>query len=806
MHIFLDRDPFAPSVLYSEVWDAFWMRGQWPAHWIGGEAAPDNSPRVWAFRNRFTLENAQTVRVSVAADERYILYLDGEIVGRGSERGDADNWFYDTFDFDLQSGEHIFVAQVWALGEKAPKAQFSTQPGFMLIAHDQNLREALTTGSAPWQVQTLHGLKFIPAVGTFAFLAASVNLQFDGKLHNWGFENGASADDDWKPARELAVAQSAFASFERRAHTHLLKPATLPPQLSELRHVGIARHVSNLENFETAAIPIRQNDNIAPQIEVWNALLRGENRVQIAANTRLRVLVDLENYYCAYPEIVCSGGRDATIRVAWEESLYHTAKRTDKGNRSEIEGKFFNGLRDEFQLDGGQNRLFTTLWWQCGRYIEITIETLENPLTLEIFALRETRYPLFMESSFSCDDNRVLDIVQPMFRALQMCSHETFMDCPYYEQLMYAGDTRLEILTTYATTRDARLPRKFLQLFDASRLPSGLTQSRYPSRWRQVIPPFSLWYVNSLHDFLMYRGDLGFVREMAPGARGVLDAWRGYLNDEGLIQAPHGWNFVDWVPQWRSNAGMPPDGEWGVSCVINWQFVLALNAQAEIEDALGEPLLAQRNRETARHVTAQLVAHFYDEKRELFADDLAHEHFSEHAQCLAILSGLLNAQTLQKIGARLLSDENLSRTTIYFSHYLFEAFRVLERADALFQKLEMWFELKSRGFVTTFESPEPSRSDCHAWGAHPLFHFYSTLLGIRPTTAGFATLEIRPQFAHLNQLRGEMAHPNGFVKADFSRDGERLSGTISLPPGARGTLHWNAQVQTLREGEQNVQF
>ena len=31
-----------------------------------------------------------------------------------------------------------------------------------------------------------------------------------------------------------------------------------------------------------------------------------------------------------------------------------------------------------------------------------------------------------------------------------MCAHETYMDCPYYEQLQYGGDTRLEILATYS--------------------------------------------------------------------------------------------------------------------------------------------------------------------------------------------------------------------------------------------------------------------------------------------------------------------------------------------------------------------
>jgi hypothetical protein len=103
-----------------------------------------------------------------------------------------------------------------------------------------------------------------------------------------------------------------------------------------------------------------------------------------------------------------------------------------------------------------------------------------------------------------------------MVRAMQMCSHETYMDCPYYEQLQYIGDTRLEVLTNYIMMRDDRLPRKAIQMFNASRTLNGLTQSRYPSRLLQVIPPFSLWYVAMLHDFALWKGDQNFYGPCLP--------------------------------------------------------------------------------------------------------------------------------------------------------------------------------------------------------------------------------------------------------------------------------------------------
>jgi alpha-L-rhamnosidase len=152
-------------------------------------------------------------------------------------------------------------------------------------------------------------------------------------------------------------------------------------------------------------------------------------------------------------------------------------------------------------------------------------------------------------------------------RVMEMCSHETYMDCPYYEQLMYVGDTRLEVLVTYTWTTDDLLPRKAIATFGSSRKGPGFTQSRYPCKSEQVIPPFSAWWVAMVHDFAMWRGDLALVRQMLPDVRGVIDAFMDVRNSDGLIAAPLGWNFMDWVPSWKY--GIPKDGDAGVSGLIN---------------------------------------------------------------------------------------------------------------------------------------------------------------------------------------------------------------------------------------------
>jgi hypothetical protein len=318
----------------------------------------------------------------------------------------------------------------------------------------------------------------------------------------------------------------------------------------------------------------------------------------------------------------------------------------------------------------------------------------------------------------------------------------------------------------------------------------------------QIIPPFSLWWIAMVHDYSMWRDDPAFVSNSMPGVRAVIDAFRRWINPDGLVQGATGWNYMDWVQGWY--AGIPPDGVHGVSSVLNLQMVLVLRMAAELEEAFGDIELAQRNRKLADGINKTVIEKFWDESRGMIADDLEKKHFSEHAQCLALIGGSIDGPKREKAIEGLLNAPDLARTTIYFTYYLFETYRMLGRIDRFFDRMGLWYDLKSQGFKTTLETPEPSRSDCHAWGAHPIFHYYASVLGIRPAAPGFASVRIDPQLGTLSHASGKLVHPKGFVTVDFAMESGKLTGTIELPEGVTGTLVCGGKSRTLKSGKQEI--
>ncbi|MFG1909379.1 alpha-L-rhamnosidase C-terminal domain-containing protein [Kribbella sp. NPDC048928] len=756
------------------------------ARWVRAES----SGEVAGFRLRVECAGATEVDVHVSADERYELWLDGELVGRGPSRGEVAHWSFETHRLRLAAGGHWFAARVWSLGDEAPLAQLSLGDGptFLLAAESVSGDAVeLDTGTADWRAAALPGHGLLPKGDGYGCGARHVS---DGRTFPWGWQTGQD-NLNWPAA----------AAGARAGTGRSLVPGRLPAPAERWASGARVRHVAQHPAGErTRDRVVDAADHLGDEAADWQRLLDGTPLV-VPPQTCRRVLIDLDQYVCAYPFLDLDSGRDAEVRVHWQESLYETEPQAGKGHRDVVQGKLFgrpgleeDGIGDLFIAGGGQEQ-HSTLWWQSGRYVEVLVTTASEPLTISGLRFRETHYPYEDRSRFTASDPRLAQVGQLAFRTLQACSHETTMDCPYYEQLQYAGDTRLQCLIAYATTGDDALARQALRAFAHSQGDDGLVQSRTPARQSSPIPPFTLWWVAMVHDFALWRGDLEFVSELMPAVRAALDAHRRTVDEHGIFHALHGWNFTDWVPGW--DAGVPPgivqDGEvhpdWpgpgtGVSAVLQLQLALVARQAADLESWVGSSDAAAQNSQLADRLLEAADGAFYDADRGLYADNLEHTAFSEHSQSLAVLAGAKYGETalrttLQTLLApieELASIEELApveglapiegraglaRTTVYFDHYLFEALQRIGRSDVLLERLGLWYGLLDRGLRTVIEHPEPTRSDCHAWGAHPLYHYVATLLGVRPTEPGMSAVTVTPQLGGLEWAQGSVPTPYG---------------------------------------------
>jgi hypothetical protein len=711
--VLIDGDPFREDGRKRVVWS----RSNWRASWIG-PTSDVAAPVFFACRRVLSLDAPLACRIHLSADERYALYVNGKLVGRGPERGDLANWFFESYDLELSPGEHRLVAFVWAAGRAAPWAQISAGPGFLLAAEGP-ASKLLDTGVADWECRPIPGIQFIDHPGISHDGYTGKKICVDGRQFPFHAVDGVG--EGWSKALALAPAASGYPCelLSRRA----LRPAVLPPMLSRSVWGLRVRFAEWTKDTQHENRPCLAQANDPQLVASLQSLIDRGRDLLVPAHTRFRAVIDLDDYYCAFPHLRVSDGRNGRLSLRWAESLFLETRRfhDDKGNRDEIEGKHFRGFADHFILDGGRQRHYSTLWWQAGRYVQIECETHEHPLVLHELRLEETRYPLGSLEVPTTSDAAMNAAIRLAVRSLEVGLHETFTDSPYFEQLAYVGDVRLQALCLYTLKADDRPVRKAIELIGASRLPEGFTHSRYPARFTQVIAPYSLLWIGMVHDFARHRGDLRFVASQMPAVRSVLEAFTRYINEQGVLDHLPGWNFVDWSPGFVN--GEPPCDADGLSCPINWQFVMALRWAAELESLLNQPGMSERWSALARSVAANIDRLFWDDATGAWAENTSRTRFSQHAQALGILSGLASSDRVSRAVETLVKPtEPFAAPTIYFLYYINEALRQTGHASAIRERLNVWRELPGRGLRCLPESGEPTRSDCHAWGAHVLVH------------------------------------------------------------------------------------
>jgi alpha-L-rhamnosidase len=388
------------------------------------------------------------------------------------------------------------------------------------------------------------------------------------------------------------------------------------------------------------------------------------------------------------------------------------------------------------------------------------------------------------------------------------------MDTPYWERMQYIGDTRIQALISYTVAGDDRLARQAIQAFNDSRISDGITRSRYPSSVTQIIPTFSLLWIGMVHDFWRYREDDGFVKAQIPGTRTVLDWFLERQRPDGLVGHLPWWPFVDWGKDFAF--GMPPeDTEGGGSAPITLQYIEALRYGAELESTFGDSTRAQRYREAENHAVTAIRKFCWNSTYGLIADTPAQKHHSQHSNILGVWLDVVPPEQQKDVLTKILSVSDagftstgpvpeMTKATYYFRFYLARALEQAGMGDQYLSLLKPWRDMVALGLTTWAEQPEPTRSDSHAWSAHPNFDFLTIVAGIRPKTAGFSSVSVEPHLGMLRNVVSALPTPKGRVEVNYVSKDSGITAEIDLPSNVTGELVWKGKTSSLHPGHQQL--
>lgn len=817
----------------------------WTPDWT---AEDDADVRIVCFRKEFTVEpgalpEQKTIRIS--ADSRYKLYLNGQFVQEGPQKAlSLKEWYVDTAELATYLREGTNVAAVEVLRYPAPNFSNSdarTNDSLLrteianLYIEDPAEGAGSLSGKSGWKCRINREIRIYGEDERPAPIHVQEDVHATEAFSGW---KEAGYDDAAWPG----AAPRMFFDISMSDAPGCLIPRTVPAQRHEEKHfreavclrdpAGIKTEVDPFfyqqakasgmaeaaalaaATKEVGTIPLLEHTEAG--LAAWNAMLQGRGKLTIPAGSTVIVELSAGGLECGYLEYALQGGRGAKIATLCSE-CYATPGKPDpagglkgmlpkpvKGDRTDYRGGKLFGHVSHYTVAGygteAKPEAYEPYWFRTFRYVQMKIETADEPLDILRFAYRATGYPLEVKTNVSASDPDFASIWDISVRTLRRCMHETYMDCPFYEQLQYAMDGRSEILYTYAVSADDRLARQAMEAFRLSQRPDGLTNSDAPTAKGNVIPGFSIYYLLMVHDHMMYFGDKELVKEHLPAIDRILAFFDGHLNELGLVGKIGGpimrskyWSFIDWSTRWNATGGVPTACLKGCGSITmeSLLYLYGLQHTAELTEFVGRSGLAGEYRERAEALRAAIRKTCLGayKGQPMLQDGPGVDEYSVHTQVFAILTGTVTPEEGRAMLRATVGNPELPQASVAFAFYLFRALERCgwyEKTDELW---ELWRQMVRDHMTTCVENDTDARSDCHAWASLLCYELPAVILGVRPTAPGFAAISLRPQMGALTEASGDVITPRGPVHVEWKKDADgacRLHYT--LPEGMRAEL------------------
>lgn len=446
-------------------------------------------------------------------------------------------------------------------------------------------------------------------------------------------------------------------------------------------------------------------------------------------------------------------------------------------------------------------RYITRAGWQSWRsvirrgfrYATLTIrfpQGASEPVRLRGLRCYLNTYPYAYRGQFACSDALLNEIWEISRHTVRLCSEDTFVDCPSYEQTFWVGDARNESLFSYTAFGDHRLARRCLLLAGESLWRSPLVESQVPSGWEDILTAWSLLWTIACEEYYRFTGDRTFLEQVYPAVRQQnANIHERFINGQGLLEI-EAWNMLDWAPMDTPRAG--------VVTHQNMWLVEAWRRSAKMARILGNDAEAELYERWAQELRDAINAHLWDPEKQAYidcihADGRRSTVISQQTQTVAYLCDIVPADR-RALFEKYLTDVPEGWVRVGSPFMMAFTIEALEKAGDIGRILQLirhwWGMMVHAGATSCWETfpgylgqEWPTRSHCHAWSAAPAFALPAYVLGVRPLEAGFARFEVRPFLGDLQWAKGAVPTPYGEVLVSLRREGERILAQVTVPEG-----------------------
>ncbi len=400
-------------------------------------------------------------------------------------------------------------------------------------------------------------------------------------------------------------------------------------------------------------------------------------------------------------------------------------------------------------------------------------------------SLITTYYPVLETAETTTSDEDLNEVLSVCAHTLKYCRQLHHLDSPRHcEPLACTGDYYIESLMTAFSFGDMSLAE-----FDILRTSELLRNND----GRMFHTTYSLIWVRMLYDVYMFTGNMEMLKKCEDALILLLNRFETYIGEDGIIDNPPDYMFVDWIYIDELSMHHPPKAL-GQTC-LNMFYFGALEYAARIFAELSEDAMSEKCTNKKEELRAAVNEVLFDKEKQLYFEGLntktsedklyqfmpqntEKRYYLKHANILAVYFGICNDALAKKLIEKVMTNECPGDYQPYFAHYLFEAIYKNGLRDKYTIALaEIWKpSIKDcrKGLAEGFVKPEPTYvfDHSHAWGGTPLYSVPKAILGLEIVKPGMSEISLSPSLLGLKDAEVELLTPYGKVVCKLAENAE----------------------------------
>ena len=555
----------------------------------------------------------------------------------------------------------------------------------------------------------------------------------------------------------------------------------------EFIRAGRCRTKEDLSNFSTKLHPVN------------NSLFDGVKLRSLSA-----VVHDIQSQAVFSPETIlmqaspAEGDHEMIFDMGVEVSGFLSFSVESAGN-AEIDFRFFEYLASGVpeipdDLDTSLRYLcasgrgeFRSLVRRGFRYIAIRSRA-GTEVKISGLYVDEQLFPLERRGAFTSGDG-VLDEIWCMCRrTVELCSEDSLVDSPAFEQAFWIGDAFVMALYHQYLFGDTELTRHSLMLTARSMDYAELPDCHLPAGVHLLLTAWAQLWILTGRDYWIHTADKVFLLELYPWLKKAADAFFDHIDATGLFSID-AWNMLDWAPMDTPYKGTVTH--------LNARLAACFRAISELAGILdlADDGMENRLKNYAERLASKTDEAFWDEALQCYIDCIHEdgtrsEVVSVQTNLMMLLYGCVPAEREERIRSFILTPPAYAVTpgSPFLAHFYYEyLFSIGQGEKALKGIREQWGPMLEHGTCWEtfkgFYKDRLTRSYCHAWSSAPAYLFGAWILGIRPVKPGFEKILIAPVTSGLDSAEGVVPIPAGDIYISWVVEDRKLTCDVRLPRG-----------------------